>query len=254
VTTTTQALPEAVPAELPRKKTLRDHADWLWREWIKPLLVVGIVLGSFRSAIADWNDVPSGSMKPTILEGDRVFVWKSAYQVRVPFSRIRLFVTGAPHRGDVVVIRNPDGGSVPFVKRLVGLPGDTIELRDESLYVNGKLQKTDFLPERRTDDGEPVRLGTEHLDGITHPVRILPERPALRTFGPISVPKDEVFLMGDNRDESRDARFFGTRPVSDLLGRAVGIMWSWNPEFLKGARLKRFGRKFITTAADATRS
>jgi signal peptidase I len=221
---------------------------------LRQLVLMAAIILTGRSVLADWYVVPTGSMKPTILEGDRVFVWKSAYQVRVPFSRIRLFATGAPHRGDVVVIRNPDGGSVPFVKRLIGMPGDTIELRDESLYVNGKLQKTDFLPERRTDDGEPVRLGTEHLNGVNHPVRILPERPALRTFGPITVPKDEVFLMGDNRDESRDARFFGTRPVTDLLGRAVGIMWSWSPEFLKGPRWKRFGRKFITTADDATRS
>jgi signal peptidase I len=221
---------------------------------LRQLVLMAAVILTGRSVLADWYVVPTGSMKPTILEGDRVFVWKSAYQVRVPFSRIRLFATGAPHRGDVVVIRNPDGGSVPFVKRLIGLPGDTVELRDEALYVNGKLQKTDFLPELGSADGEPVRLGTEHLNGMTHPVRILPERPALRTFGPITVPSDEVFLMGDNRDESRDARFFGTRPVTDLLGRAVGIMWSWQPEFLKGPRWNRFGRKFITTGAEATRS
>ena len=190
---------------------------------VRQLVLMAAVILTGRSVLADWYVVPTGSMKPTILEGDRVFVWKSAYQVRVPFSRIRLFATGEPHRGDVVVIRNPDGGSVPFVKRLVGLPGDTIELRDENLYVNGKPQKIDFLPTLRGDDGEPVQLGTEHLNGTTHPIRILPDRPALRTFGPITVPKDEVFLMGDNRDESRDARFFGTRPITDLLGRAVGI-------------------------------
>ena len=220
---------------------------------IRQLVLMAAIILTGRSVLADWYVVPTGSMKPTILEGDRVFVWKSAYQVRVPFSRIRLFTTGAPHRGDVVVIRNPDGGSVPFVKRLIGLPGDTVELRDENLYVNGKLQKTDYLPEAGTADGEPVRFGTEHLNGTTHPIRILPERPALRTFGPITVPNDEVFLMGDNRDESRDARFFGTRPVSDLLGRAVGIMWSWNPEFMKGPRWGRFGRTFIVSATQATR-
>ena len=221
---------------------------------LRQLVLMAAIILTGRSVLADWYVVPTGSMKPTILEGDRVFVWKSAYQMRVPFSRFRIFTTGDPHRGDVVVIRNPDGGSVPFVKRLIGLPGDTVELRDESLYVNGKLQKTDFLPERHTDDGEPVRLGTEHLNGRDHPIRILPERPALRTFGPVTVPPDEVFLMGDNRDESRDARFFGTRPVKDLLGRAVGIMWSWNPEFTKGPRWGRFGRKFITSAGDATKS
>ena len=203
-----------------------------------------------RSVLADWYVVPTGSMKPTILEGDRVFVWKTAYQFRIPFSKIRLFRTGAPYRGDVVVIRNPDGGSVPFVKRLIGLPGDKIELKNEILYLNDKVQKLDFLPGPREEEGEPVLIGTETLGTRMHPVRILPERPALRNFGPIVVPEEEVFLMGDNRDESRDARFFGTRPVADLLGRAVGVMWSWHSDFSKGPRWNRFVRPFVT---DATR-
>jgi len=203
-----------------------------------------------RSVLADWYVVPTGSMKPTILEGDRVFVWKTAYQFRIPFSKIRLFRTGAPYRGDVVVIRNPDGGSVPFVKRLIGLPGDKIELKNEILYVNDKVQKLDFLPGPREEEGEPVLIATETLGTRMHPVRILPERPALRNFGPIVVPEEEVFLMGDNRDESRDARFFGTRPVADLLGRAVGVMWSWHSDFSKGPRWNRFVRPFVT---DATR-
>ena len=131
---------------------------------------------------------------------------------------------------------------MPFVKRLVGLPGDVVELRNETLYVNGKIQPVDFLPEEKDDAGEPILLGTEILGGRAHPVRVLPDRPAFRTFGPITVPEGEVFLMGDNRDESRDARFFGTRPVSDLLGRAVGVMWSWNQQFFKGPRWSRIGR------------
>lgn len=216
---------------------------------LRQLALMAAVILTCRSVVADWYVVPTGSMKPTIVEGDRVFVWKSAYQVRIPFSRIRLFPTGAPRRGDIVVIRNPDGGSVPFVKRLVGLPGDTIELKNETLFVNGKPQTIQFLPEQRTDDGESVLLGTEYLTGRPHPVRILPDRPAIRNFGPIVVPEDEVFLMGDNRDESRDARFFGTRPVADLLGKAVGVMWSWNPEFIKGPRWSRFARPFIQTAS-----
>jgi signal peptidase I len=215
------------------------------------VLTACIVMG--RSVLADWYVVPTGSMKPTILEGDRVFVWKSAYQVRVPLSHIRIFKTGTPRRGDVVVVRNPDGGSVPFVKRLIGLPGDVVELRNETLYVNGKLQKMEPLPAVSDDAGEPVILGTERLGGRTHPVRILPERPCLvRSFGPITVPEGEVLLMGDNRDESRDGRYFGTRPVSDLLGRAVGVMWSWNPEWMKGPRWKRFARPFITDAHAAS--
>lgn len=220
---------------------------------VRQLVLMAAVILTGRSVLADWYVVPTGSMKPTILEGDRVFVWKSAYQIRVPFSRIRLFQTGAPKRGDVVVVRNPDGGSVPFVKRLVGLPGDSIELKQETLFVNGKAQPIEFLKEQIREDGETVLLGTERLDGRPHPVRILPDRPAYRNFGPVKVPDGEVFLMGDNRDESRDARFFGSRPVSDLLGRAVGVMWSWNSEFLKGPRLARTARAFITTAEAAPR-
>ena len=220
---------------------------------IRQLVIMAAIILTGRSVLADWYVVPTGSMKPTILEGDRVFVWKSAYQVRIPFSRVRLFRTGTPQRGDVVVVRNPDGGTVPFVKRLVGMPGDKIEMKNEILYVNGKAQPIAFQPPQRTEEGEPVLLGTELLGGRPHPIRILPERPAFRTFGPIVVPEQEVFLMGDNRDESRDARFFGTRPVIDLLGRAVGVMWSWNPEFLKGPRVKRFGRAFITEADQIAR-
>ena len=219
---------------------------------IRQLLLMAAVILTGRSVLADWYVVPTGSMKPTILEGDRVFVWKSAYQFRVPFSRLRLFETGAPKRGDVVVIRNPDGGSVPFVKRLVGLPGDVVELRNETLYVNRKAQPTEFLPEQKSDDGETILLGTELLDGRPHPLRVLPDRPAFRTFGPITVPEGEVFLMGDNRDESRDARFFGSRPIRDLLGRGVGVMWSWNQQFFKGPRWSRIGRPFITDAHGAT--
>lgn len=225
-----------------RKQILKD---------VRQLVLMAAIILTGRSVLADWYVVPTGSMKPTILEGDRVFVWKSAYQIRVPFSKIRLLKTGEPRRGDVVVVRNPDGGSVPFVKRLIGLPGDVIELRNESLLVNGKPQKVDFREPRTLSDGDIEILGTESLDGRTHPIRILPERPALRNFGPITVPDDEVFLMGDNRDESRDARFFGTRPVVDLLGRAVGVMWSWSPTFTDGPRLSRFGRAFITSAPAA---
>jgi signal peptidase I len=221
---------------------------------VRQLVILAAIILTGRSVLADWYVVPTGSMKPTILEGDRVFVWKSAYQIRLPFTKVRLFSTGAPKRGDVVVVRNPDGGSVPFVKRLIGMPGDTIELRNETLYLNGKAQRIDFLPELKTDDGETILLGTETLDGRSHPVRVLPDRPAFRTFGPITVPEGEIFLMGDNRDESRDARFFGTRPVSDLLGRAVGVMWSWSPEFMKGPRWNRFGRAFIRTADAAPKS
>src|SRR5512141_2308623 len=136
---------------------------------VRHLVLMAAVILTARSVLADWYVVPTGSMKPTILEGDRVFVWKSAYQIRVPFSRIRLFSTGAPRRGDVVVVRNPDGGSIPFVKRLVGLPGDVVELKNEILTINGQVMPIHLLPPLAAGDGETILLGTEELTGRPHP-------------------------------------------------------------------------------------
>jgi signal peptidase I len=110
---------------------------------VRQLIVLAAIILTGRSVLADWYVVPTGSMKPTILEGDRVFVWKSSYQVRIPFSKVRLFATGTPKRGDVVVIRNPDGGSVPFVKRLIGLQATRSSSGTDALSEQGP--KTNFL-------------------------------------------------------------------------------------------------------------
>src|SRR5438270_2185523 len=107
----------------------------IWREWVRPLLVVLVVLFAVRSAVADWNDVPTGSMKPTILEGDRIFVNKLCYDLKIPFTRIHLSTWGNPRRGDVVVFFSPSD-EIRLVKRVVGLPGDQIELRENHLFVN----------------------------------------------------------------------------------------------------------------------
>ena len=217
-----------------------------WKEF-RQLALIAILLFTGRSVLADWYQVPTGSMKPTILEGDRVFVLKCAYQIRVPFTALRLFRTGSPRRGDVVVLRNPDGGRVPLVKRVVGLAGDRVELKNERLFVNGVFQKLRMRPVSGGGEEEPFRwVGTEDLTGKIHPVQVLPERPAMRTFGPVLVPADSVFLMGDNRDDSRDGRYFGPRPVADLLGKAEGVFWSWHPDLWKGPRLSRFGRPFAS--------
>ncbi len=108
----------------------------LWRDTVRPILVILVVLGSFRSAVADWNDVPTGSMKPTILEGDRIFVNKLAYDLKVPFTKWRLLAWAGPRRGDVVICFSPADGT-RLVKRVIGLPGDRIELRNNLLLING---------------------------------------------------------------------------------------------------------------------
>jgi signal peptidase I len=190
------------------------------------LLTVGLPLFFFsgRSAVFDWYRQSSGSMLPTIVPGTTgIAVLKCAYQVRVPFTAVRLFRTGAPSRGDIVVLRNPDGKPNPFIKRLVGLPGDVIELQNEVLIVNGVRAPLRLKPAAPRAQGEEAFTAETSISGHAHEVLILPSRPALRDFGPITVPPNEVFVLGDNRDESRDSRFFGTRPVDDLLGRVVFI-------------------------------
>src|SRR5262249_35490102 len=121
-----------------KTKATRPPFTWagFWRSWVKPIAVVIVVMTTVRSAIADWNDVPTGSMKPSILEGDRIFVNKLAYDLKLPFTRWHLLQWGGPKRGDIVVFPSP-ADETRLVKRIIGTPGDCLELRDNRLLVNG---------------------------------------------------------------------------------------------------------------------
>jgi signal peptidase I len=120
-----------------RSSTFRKKAIRVWREWVRPLAVILIACGSFRSAVADWNDVPTGSMNPTIVPGDRIFVNKMAYGLRVPFTSWRMLDFAEPERGDIAVFFSPDE-NIRMVKRVIGLPGDRIEMRNNHLIINGE--------------------------------------------------------------------------------------------------------------------
>ncbi|MFO0980146.1 MAG: signal peptidase I [Planctomycetota bacterium] len=205
----------------------------LWQEWGKTLLIVGIVMTAFRSAVADWNDVPTGSMKPTILEGDRILVNKLAYDLRVPFTSFSLKRLGDPERGDIAVLYSPADG-VRLVKRVIGLPGDRIELRANRLFVNGEAVSYDALDTRvfadLPDDEQALhRFARENLATRPHAVMSTPQRPSRRDFGPITVPRECYWVMGDNRDESNDSRFFGLVPRANIVGRASAVALSFDP-------------------------
>ena len=211
-------------------ESFRSRARRLWRREIRPLLGLALVLFSIRSSLADWNDVPTGSMKPTILEGDRVFVNKLAYDLKVPFTTWHLAEWANPQRGDIVVFYSPYDGT-RLVKRVVGLPGDTVQLRDERLIING--EPVDYAPlgseiSAQIPEAERQRsvFAAEQLPAHAHAVMAIPGVAAKRTFGPVHVLAGHYFVMGDNRDNSFDSRYFGTVARQRIIGKATVVVFS----------------------------
>src|SRR5690348_4422277 len=169
-------------------KTLRTRARQFWRKEIRPMAITAIIIFAARSSFADWNKVPSGSMKPTILEGDRVFVNKVAYDLKVPFTTLHLAEWSAPQRGDIVVFYSPKDGT-RLVKRTVGLPGDTVELRHEQLIINGEAVAYKPIAEELLRDVTAIdraisHYASEQLPGRPHLVADIPAVRAMRNFGP----------------------------------------------------------------------
>jgi signal peptidase I len=164
----------------------------VWREWLRPILIVVLVATAFRSAVADWNDVPTGSMKPTILEGDRIFVNKLAYDLKLPYTRIRLRTWANPQRGDIVILYSPEDGK-RLVKRVVGLPGDTVAMLANRLAVNGGAVKYAQIPASEAlseSPGDERLVVLEEFDGATHHVMLTPGSPTPDSFGPVEIPAD----------------------------------------------------------------
>jgi signal peptidase I len=224
--------------------TLRSRARYWWRKEIRWWLVLGLISFSIRSSLADWSDVPTGSMKPTILEGDRVFVNKLAYDLKVPFTTRHIAEWSNPQRGDIVVFFSPRDG-MRLVKRVVGVPGDTIELRNDRLVLNGQTVQYQAIAEERlrdlavTDRASSV-YAVERLAGQPHAVAAIPAASALRNFGPVRVPEGHYFMMGDNRDNSFDSRYFGPVERKRIVGRATAVAMSFDRENYWFPRWQRF--------------
>lgn len=233
------------------KKAFRTRARYWWKKEIRPLLILTLILFSIRSSLADWNDVPSGSMRPTIIEGDRIWVNKVAYDLKVPFTTWHIAEWSNPQRGDIAVFYSPHDGK-RLVKRVIGLPGDTIELRNNQLVINGAPVEyqpiaDELLRDIPTAEREGRVFASEKLPGQTHAVGGIPAAPAPRTFAPIRVPEGQYFMMGDNRDDSFDSRFWGPVERKQIVGRATAVVLSLD----KGNHwLPRWSRSFTSLSSE----
>lgn len=195
------AAPPPAKREPKGKSVLREYGEALFVALLLALVIRSFVVQAFK--------IPSGSMIPTLLIGDHILVNKFVYGVRVPYLGTEIVSIGSPRRGDVVVFIYPQDEDKDFIKRVVGVAGDTIEVRDKKLYVNGAPADD---PNAHFVDGLEARNSPEHRDN----------------YGPFTVPPGSIFVMGDNRDRSYDSRFWGPVSLDKVKGKAFLIYWSWD--------------------------
>jgi signal peptidase I len=220
------------------------------KNWVrnnKGFLAFLVLFGVFRTAVADWNPIPSASMHPNLLEGDVVLVNRLAFDLKVPLTDVVLAHLGEPQRGDIVTFRSPRDGTL-LIKRVVALPGDVVEMRNERLYINGKGADYKVVEQSLDSVGGTATRAfqlAETWDGNRarprHHIQIMPDVMAARTFGPVTVAPGEYLMLGDNRDNSADSRMIGLVPRKLLVGRAERVLVSADYQGNWMPRTERFG-------------
>lgn len=206
-----------------------------------PILLVVFVLRSF---LVEPFRIPTGSMKPTLLEGDFILVNKYTYGLRLPLIGKKIFSLNEPKQGDILVFRYPNNPKVDFIKRVIGVPGDTIGYKDKTIYVNGKPLSQKFLGTTQDRDmfgrSYPVKHYLESIDSKKHSIYV--HMGNGETVDEVIVPKGSYFVMGDNRDNSDDSRVWGFVPENLILGKAFFVWMSWDAN-VKDIRWARIGSK-----------
>lgn len=204
-------------ANIKVKSTVREYAE---------ALAIAILLALFiRTFVIQAFKIPSGSMKPTLIIGDHLLVNKFNYGIRIPLIDRFLIQFNKPKRGDILVFKWPKDESKDFIKRVIGIEGDVIEIKNDILYVNGEKVVTEYIAKYNDNDISEADRYEEFLGGTKH--YILDQYVKYEDFGPVTVPENTVFVMGDNRDNSQDSRYWGFVSLNKIKGKALIIYWSW---------------------------
>ncbi len=220
-----------VQQETHRKKSI-------YKEWVEPLLIAAVVALFIRQFAVEAFKIPSGSMIPTLTIGDHLLVNKFIFgsPVDIPFTNVTLFHMPGfkhPQRGDIIVFKFPQDESKNFIKRVIGVPGDKLQIIKGRLYINDQVvpitpigPPADNSVEAGQSYGKPM-LYEEQLGAVKHEIQYFHDQLG-ENFGPKVVPQDSVFVMGDNRDNSQDSRYWGFVKYNKILGKALIIYWSWD--------------------------
>lgn len=223
-------------------RTFDEKNEPLLVEYARSFFPIVLIVFLLRSFLVEPFRIPSGSMMPTLLIGDFILVNKFTYGIRLPVINTKIIDLNTPKRGDIVVFRYPKDPAVDYIKRVIGLPGDKVAYYDRTLHINGKV-----IPQKSLGIyqgvGEGVNMtGTEHkledLQGVEHSILVKNGYPSVE--GVYEIPAGHYFVMGDNRDNSNDSRFWGTVPEENLVGKAFFIWMSWDWQY-KGIGFDRIG-------------
>ncbi len=222
-----------------------------WVEYARSFFPILLIVFILRSFLAEPFRIPSGSMKPTLLEGDFIVVNKYDYGLRVPVLGYKILNISEPKRGDVIVFKHvkQSGESIDMIKRVIGLPNDRIRYKDKMLTINGKPIKQEFETEKTDSNAQgsifPVRELKEYLETVQHKIFVHPDlmhNERFYRYDDVVVPPNCYFVMGDNRDNSEDSRVWGFVKDEDIQGRAFAIWMSWDTESQGGIDKIRWNR------------